>query len=73
MPGRIENENVCTINVDVPQDGPTISDHHLESALDNDVLLAVKVSKLDTSFESEGMQSSVEGEYLEEEPFVNEP
>ena len=51
MPGRIENENICTINMDVLQDGPTISDHHLENALDDDVLLAVEVSKLDTSFE----------------------
>ena len=73
-PGRIESENVCTINTDaVPQGGPTMSDHQLESELDDDVLLAVEDNELDTSFEFEGMQSSEEGEYLEEEPFVNEP
>ena len=44
---------------------------HHQSEFDNDVLLDVEDSKIDTSFEFEGMQSSEEGDCLEES-FVNE-
>ena len=44
---------------------------HHQSEFDNDVLLDVEDSEIDTSFEFEGMQSSEEGDCLEKS-FVNE-